>query len=71
MHSLPAQHQTDPAKLPGQIINPHPRTDQEVYRFMNRPTQAGTVGEYARRKMDNEPGMPVTPGEALCSRILR
>lgn len=38
---------------------------------MNRPAQAGTVGEYARRKMDNEPGMPVTPGEAFCSRILR
>jgi hypothetical protein len=71
MHSTPFHKQLDPTKQAGQIVNPIPKSDQEVYRFMNRPAQAGTVGEYARRKMDNHAGMPVSESEAFCSRIMR
>ena len=56
--SVPAQHQTDPAKAAGQIVNPIPDTfnhdmmdDMAMHRFMHRPKET-TVGEYARRKSD-------------------
>lgn len=84
MHSTPAHLQRDPAKQAGQIVNPIPMTDQEVYRFMNPskaykpvhggrpdPKQDGTLGDYLRRKEDNHAGMPVSEGEAFCSRIMR
>lgn len=71
MHSTPAHKQLDPAKQAGQIVNPIPRTDQEVYRFVHPTAKPGTIGEYARRIRDNEAGMPITPGEAFCSRIMR
>lgn len=69
--SVPAHNQTDPAKLPGQVRNPIPMTDQEVYRMMNPTPIPGTLGEYLRRKEDNHAGMPVSAGEAFCSRIMR
>ena len=56
-HSVPPQHQTDPAKMPGQIVNPLPDTfnhdmmdDMALHRFM-RPADK-TIGDYARRKSD-------------------
>lgn len=49
----PAHKQTDPAKLPGQIVNPpewpgnHDMMDDTAGL---RPVLPGTVGEYAARK---------------------
>lgn len=72
MQSTPAHKQTDPDKLPGQIVNPIPMTDQELYRFMHKPTPLDvTLSDYIRRKGDNHAGMPVSEGEAFCSRIMR
>jgi hypothetical protein len=83
MRSIPPQHQTDPSKLPGQIVN-QPSWDTQgqedmmddmaLHAFMNpkpKPQPDSTLGDYIRRKDDNHAGMPVTPGEALCSRIMR
>lgn len=57
-HSVPPQHQTDPAKAPGQIVN-RPEMegmmdDMALHAFMNRKPAPGTVGEYARRKSDED-----------------
>lgn len=59
MHSTPAHKQTDPSRLPGQIVNPvgfsgnhDMMDDQSLYRFMNsRPRDREvTLGDYIRRK---------------------
>lgn len=58
--------------MPGQIVNPIPMTDQEVYRRMHPASKNDkTLGDYIRRKDDNHAGMPVSEGEAFCSRIMR
>lgn len=75
MHSTPAHKQTDPDKLPGQIVNPIPAPRVDV-----------TVGDYIRRKHDSwEAGQrayaelatagvsaeekAAVLGEAFCARI--
>ena len=84
MHSTPFHKQLDLSKLAGQIVNPigwdekfqhdamdDTMSDEAVYRMMHPSPKPGTLGEYIRRKDDNQAGMPVSEGEAFCSRIMR
>jgi hypothetical protein len=65
MHSTPAHKQTNPAALPGQVVNPigfsgnhDMMDDQALYRFMNSEGKHRdrTLGDYIRRKGDTVVG---------------
>lgn len=85
MHSTPAHKQTDPSKLPGQIVNPIPldhefnhdmMDDMALHRFMNPQSVVGkehTLGDYVARKsygVSAEEKQAILDGQAFCSRVI-